>query len=121
MKTLELNSNDKIREILDTTKIIKSQRQPKNLNRILTSFAFGENTTQGATESNNKRCKIYDIIREGKFYTFKNPDKRFKINKDLSCNSKNVAYKIVRSKCKEIYTGSTNTNTRTSLYRSNIK
>ena len=30
----ELKNNDKIKEILDTTKTIKSQRQPKNLKRI---------------------------------------------------------------------------------------
>ena len=36
MKNLEESENkDKIKEILDTTKIIKSQRQPKNLKRIL--------------------------------------------------------------------------------------
>ena len=46
MKNLEeLKNKDKIKEILDTTKIIKSQRQPKNLKRILTSSTFGENTT----------------------------------------------------------------------------
>ena len=46
MKNLEeLKSKDEIKEILDTTKIIKSQRQPKNIKRILTSSTFGENTT----------------------------------------------------------------------------
>ena len=35
MKNLEeLKNNDKIKEILDTTKIIINQRQPKNLKRI---------------------------------------------------------------------------------------
>ena len=42
----ELKNNYKIKEILETTKIIKSQRQPKNVKRILTSSSFGENTTQ---------------------------------------------------------------------------
>ena len=40
-----IKNNDKIKEILDTTKIIKSQIQPKNLKRIHTSSSFGENTT----------------------------------------------------------------------------
>ena len=35
-----------------------------------------------------------DIIIEGKSYTFKNPETKFKINKNLSCNSKNVVYVI---------------------------
>ena len=81
MKNLgELKNKDKIKEILDTTKIIKSQRQPKNLKRILTSSTFGENATQGVTKCNNKWCKICDIIIEGKSYTFKNLETKFKIN-----------------------------------------
>ena len=37
MKNLEeIENNDKIKKILDTTKIINSQRQPQNLKKILT-------------------------------------------------------------------------------------
>ena len=79
-------------------------------------------TTQGVTKCNNKWCKICDIIIEGKSYTFKNPETKFKINKDLNGNSKNVVYIIECSECREIYEGSTQVlNTRTSLHRSNIK
>ena len=47
---------------------------------------------------------------------------KFKIDKDLSCNSKIVVYIIKCSKCKEIYIGSTQAlNTRISLHKSNIK
>ena len=43
MKNLEeIENKDKIKEILGITKIIKSQRQPKNLKRILTSSTFGK-------------------------------------------------------------------------------
>ena len=44
-----------------------------------------------------------NIIIEGKSYTFKNPETKFKINKNLSCNSKNVVYLIEYRECKEIY------------------
>ena len=45
MKNLEeIENKDKIIEILDTTKIIKSQRQHKHLKRILTSYTFGKKT-----------------------------------------------------------------------------
>ena len=88
MKNVELKINDKIKEILDTTKIIKSQRRLKNLKRILTSSTFGENATQGISKCNNKRYKIYDIIIDGKSYAFKNRETKFKINKNLSCNLK---------------------------------
>ena len=67
----ELKNNEKIKYIRDTRKIIESQRQYKNLKRILTSSTFGENTTQGVPKCNNKQCKIWDIIIEGKSYTFK--------------------------------------------------
>ena len=85
MKNLEeIENKDKIKEMLDATKIIKSQRPPENLKRILTSSTFGENTTQGVTKYKNKRCKICDIIIDGKSYTFKNPETKFKINKNLN-------------------------------------
>ena len=62
------------------------------------------------------------MIIEDKSYTFKSLETKFKINKYLSCNSKNVVYRIECSKCKEIYIGSTQAlNTRTSLHKSNIK
>ena len=118
MKNLEeIENKDKMKEILDTTKIIKSQRQSKNRKRIHTSSTFEKNTTQGVTKCKNKRSKICDIIIEGKSYTFKNPETKFKINKNLSCNSKNLVYVIECNECKKIYIGSTQAlNTRTSLH-----
>ena len=123
MKNLEeIENKDKIKEILDTTKMIKSQKKPKNMKRIFTSSTFGKNTTQGFTKRKNKWCIICDIIIEGKSYTFKNPETKSKINKHLSCNSKNVVYIIECNECKEIYIGSTQAlNTRTSLHKRNIK
>ena len=65
---------------------------------------------------------LLGILSEGKSYNFENTVTKFLINKDLSCNSKNVVYIIECSKCKEIYIASTQAlNTRTSLHRSNIK
>ena len=62
------------------------------------------------------------MIKEGKSYTFKNPETKFRINKNLSCNSKNLVYIIECSRSKEIYIKSTQAlNTRTSLHMSNIK
>ena len=130
MKNLELKSKDKNKEILDATKSIKIQRQPKKLKRILTSSRFEEKTTQVVSKFNHKRCKICNIIIKGKSYTFKIPETKCRINEDLSCNSKNVVYINECGECKEIYRGSTqphNTrisqplNTRTSLQKSIIK
>ena len=65
---------------------------------------------------------VCDIIIEGKSYAFKNPETKFKMNKDLSHNSKNVVYIIECNKYKEIRIGSTQAlNTRIILHRTNIK
>ena len=65
---------------------------------------------------------MWYIIIEGKSYTFENSETKFKINKNLSCNSKNVVYLIECAECKEILIGLTQAlNTRTSLHSSNIK
>ena len=99
---------------------MKSQRQPKNLKRIHTSSTFGENTTQANAWIIDVECDIYIYI-EGKSYTFKNQEIKFRINKDLSYNSKNAVYMIECNKCKEIYVGSTQSlNTSISLHKSNI-
>ena len=64
----------------------------------------------------------YVTIIERKSYTFKNLEKKFKINKDLSCNSKTAVCIIECSKCKVIYIGSTQAHKkRISLHKSNIK
>ena len=45
--------------MLDTTKIIKSQRQQKNLFKILTSSISGENTTQRNIQALNTRISLH--------------------------------------------------------------
>ena len=64
-----------------------------------------------------KRCRIFDIIIGGKSYTIENMETKFRINKDLSCNSKNVVYVIECNKRKETQA----LNTRISLHKSNCK
>ena len=97
MKNLEeLKNQDKIKEIKTPQESLKPKDNPK----IFTSSTFGENTTEGVIKCNNRRCKICDINTEGKSYSFKNLETKFKINTDLSCNSKNVVYIIESSECK---------------------
>ena len=56
MKNLEeLKNNEKIQEILDQ-KVIKSQRQPKNVKRLLACSTFGKKTQH--KESLNARKKM---------------------------------------------------------------
>ena len=63
------------------------------------------NTQHDITKCKNERCGACNIIIEGKSYIFKNSKTKFIIKKNLSCKSKNIAYKIECNKCKEVYIG----------------
>ena len=119
IKNLQLKNKDKIKEIQQ--KKSKARDNPKILTEyspLLHSLKTQHKELPNAIINEAK----YDIIIEGKSYTFKNPETKFKINKNLSWNSKNVVYIIECSKCKETYIGSTQAiYTRTSLHRSNMK
>ena len=52
-------------------------------------------------ESQNARCRVCDIIIEGKSYTFKNLKTKFIINKNLSYNLKSAVYIIECSNYKK--------------------
>ena len=117
MKNLEeIRNKDKIKELLDTIKIIKSRRQPKNLKRIFISSTFGDNTT---------KCKI--MMQNMLYNYWRKIQLLWKTwnqiqNKNLSYKSKNLEYIIECNKFKEIYIGSTQAlNTRTSLHKSLIQ
>ena len=62
------------------------------------------------------------MIVKRKSYIIKNPETKFRMNKDFSCRLKNLVYVVEYNKCKEICIGSTQAlNTRISIYKSNIK
>ena len=52
-----------------------------------------------------KRGGVWDSIIDGKSYTFENPKTKFMINKDVSCDSKNIVYIMKCNKFKEVYIG----------------
>ena len=83
-------------------KSLKARYNPK----ILKEYAplLHSEKTQEITKCNKKLCKICDIIIEGKSYNFKHAETKFKMNKNLSCNSKNILYIIKCSKSKKKYT-----------------
>ena len=58
MKNLEYKNKDKIKEILTTAKISKSQRQTKNLTRILTSSTF---------EKTHHKVLLSAVINDAKY------------------------------------------------------
>ena len=70
----------------------------------------------------NKKWGVFSIIKKGKYDTFQNHRTVLIINRNLSCNSKNVVYIIHCPNSKHIYAGWTQSlNNRVSLHKSNIK
>ena len=62
-------------DILANAKIIKSNRQPKNLKQILTKAKFEDDTRDEAPKvlkCKNTKCGIWENIIEGESFTFKN-------------------------------------------------
>ena len=116
-----LKDDTKIKEMLGSTKIIKSHRQPKNLKQILTSAYFGEQHNEGVKKCGKIRCEICHILIEGKIYNFKNYNTPFEVKRSLNCDSQNVIYAMKCVKCLSDYIGSTKSlRNRTNLHRSNI-
>ena len=71
---------------------------------------------------NDRRCKVCEILIEGKVFKFKNCHTEFEVKRNFTCNSKNVVYVIQCDRCKEEYIGSTQQlNHRVALHKSNIK
>ena len=75
-------------DIVANAKIIKSNRQPKNLKQILTKAKFEDDTRDEAPKVfkwKNTKCGICENITEGESFTFKNGP-TFKGKTDISCN-----------------------------------
>ena len=73
----ELKNKEKSNKYPTQQKSLKARDHPK----ILKEYSPLPHTekTQGVTKcKKKKRCKICDIIIEGKSYTFKNPEKNSK-------------------------------------------
>ena len=82
LKNIEEHKNIyKIKEILNTTKVIKSHEQHNNLKRILTSSTVRENTTQVVTKCKNERRGVYCKISKDNSVPLNPPKKNSEIIK----------------------------------------
>ena len=118
----QLHNNERLKKLLENTKIIKSKRQPKNLKQILTKAYTGKPHKNSVTKCNKANCGVCDVIIEADTYQFKNHPVPFKINRNLTCDSRNVVYAMECAGCDQIYIGlSQKFNERVSLHKSNIK
>ena len=104
-----LGKDKKMGDILANAKIIKSNRQPKNLKQILTKAKFEDDTRDEAPKvlkCKNTKCGICKNIIEGESFTFKNGP-TFKVKTNMSCTSKNLLYVMRCEGCGEDYIGQT--------------
>ncbi|XP_062612905.1 uncharacterized protein LOC134274656 [Saccostrea cucullata] len=108
-----LKTDEKMSKVLQNFQFINSKRQPKNLRRLLCKSHFQQNNVHSVSKCPDRRCGTCPYIREGN--TFKIGPKDFKVNANMSCDSKNVIYCITCEGCGQFYIGETGTTLRTRI------
>ena len=103
-----LLSSQKYADIFKETKLIKSERQPKNLGRLLQSSYFSrEKPRFGVKRCNRSNCGTCPFLQECTTVNFPGAEKPFKIRATFTCSSGNLIYVIFCKACNEFYIGST--------------
>ena len=112
-----------MKRALEGVTIIKSNRQPNNLKRMLTKAAFKPQTTFKVNTCMNKRCQLCrDNLIEGQSYYFERTNYLFKVNGNMDCNTRNCVYVIKCNGCSKIYIGETsNFRLRVNLHKDHIR
>ena len=91
-----LTSSHKYSNLFDGTRLIKSERQPKNLGRLLqNSFFSSEKPKWGVTRCNKSNCGTCPHLQEVDHFFFNRVDRHFKIRATFTCQSGNLIYVIV--------------------------
>ncbi len=110
--TLEtLCNNNRMLKVLNNTKYIKCTRQPKNLKKMLTKAKFtsiDREYNTGSQKCQDKRCGTCPFLQECKIIKITSTGRTFKIQKPMTCKSRNVLYILTCQGCKEQYVGMTN-------------
>jgi hypothetical protein len=117
MKQIEfnLNSSERMKNVLQKKKIINSKGQPKNLKRFLSSSKLDfHESSPSVKKCTDKRCMTCPSLIKGTSFTFKN-GRTFTVMQDILCKTKNLVYAIIYSNCGEFYVGETKTELRTRM------
>ena len=96
-KTLPmLNQNSSLKSVMSKTKVIHSQRQPRNLKRMLKNSYFSrqKDTDPEVKICETKRCGTCPYLKQGKEFTFSATNETFRIKHSMSCTSTNLIYVI---------------------------
>ena len=109
-----LSQSSSLKAIMNKTKIIHSQRQPRNLKRMLTNSCFsrGNDTEQEVKICGTKRCGTCPYLKQGKEFTFSATNETFRIKYSMNCTSTNLVYVITCAGCGHNYIGETSDNLR---------
>ena len=75
-----LNQNSSLKSIMSKTKVIHSQRQPRNLKGMLTNYYFSKqkNTDTEVKICKTKRCRTCPYLKQGKEFTFSATNETFR-------------------------------------------
>jgi ABC-type multidrug transport system fused ATPase/permease subunit len=116
MKQIEfnLNSSERMKNVLKKKKIINSKRQPKNMKRFLSSKVDFHESSPFMKKCTDKKCMTCPSLIEGTSFTFKN-GRTFTVMQDISCKINNLVYAIISSNCGELYADETKTELRTRM------
>ena len=103
-----LTSSEKYKNLFKDVRLIKSERQPKNLGRLLQSSYFSTTLPKwGVSKCNQKKCGTCAYIMEKDNIYFIQAQINFKIKFEFNCESRNLIYVIFCSGCDKYYIGST--------------
>ena len=104
-----LNQNSSLKSLMSKTKVIHSQRQPRNLKRMLTNSYFSrlKDTDPEVKICGTKRCGTCPYLKQGKEFTFSATNETFRIKHSMNCTSTNLIYVITCAGCGHNYIGET--------------
>ena len=102
-----LNHSSSLKAIMGKSKAIHSQRQPRNLKRMLTNSCFSKKNyiVPEVTTCGTKLCGTCPDLKQGKEFTFSATNEPFRIKHSITCTSSNLVYVITG--CERNYIGKT--------------
>ena len=108
-KTLPmLNQSAPLKSIMTRIKVIHSQRQPRNLKRMLTNSYFKRSDQDPEVKKCGvKRCGTCPYLKEGREFTFSTRNETFRVKHSMNCTSTNLVYVITCAGCGQNYKGET--------------
>ena len=114
-----LKTTEKFRELFGGTKLIKSERQPLNLGRLLQRSQFSSAILKkGCVKCRKSNCGTCSYLSEVDSVNFHRVNIVFKLMTHFTCSSGNIIYKITCKGCNEYYIGLTvNLRNRTSNHK----